>query len=163
MNTDPTGVVQCNYSLWFGWRYSTDTQKKRMTRLGDRFTWAGKSYNVLVSDMDRIFDANQAMSTHPDRDGKLRAVRAQDDPAAAVGWAGGGTSVTNANWSTNLGSDRSPVDLNFAFDDASVLRYDSVLYENDPRMDRIPDLTNSNDTPDPDRPPMWGRHVPSGR
>lgn len=137
--------IGSNYSLWFGWRYLTGSEKG-MYKVGDRFTWMGDGYRVLISDEDRLFSSSD-QSTHPDRIGVMKFEGPhQNAPNPFPGWNLYGLFVTYSKWTTNgMGGARvrGPLDLNYAYDDGAVLRFDRVGFE-DERMGYIPDFATKN-------------------
>ncbi len=141
--TQVSANVNANYMIWFGWRFTTGDEKG-MNRVGDRFTWRGDSYRLLLSDEDRLFSSSD-QSTHPDPAGRLKFEGPfQDAVNPWPGWNLYGLYVTYSKWTTNgMGGARvrGPLDLNYAFDDGAVLRFNGVGFEDD-RMGYVPDFAN---------------------
>jgi prepilin-type N-terminal cleavage/methylation domain-containing protein len=133
--------------LWGGWAY---TGRPGMKKIGDRFAAVSRPsgrvnrYSLLVGDIDT--QEATLYCTHPDdRYGNpnLVPLATQDEP-----WAFGGLVTTTIWWrsSDQPPIRRSPVDLNFAYDDGSVKRVDQVLYRPwvpDDRMAFIPNNHNN--------------------
>jgi prepilin-type N-terminal cleavage/methylation domain-containing protein len=148
--------VYGNTALWFDWGYlanlkwginenvqgqraralATGTELERMSRLGDRFEWAGKRYNLLVSDIDlyRYWNNGGGCQTaHPDAGAglmynavviRLNIIAEAAYPHTASFWHG-------------PDSRRGGVDHNYAYDDGSV-RLVTGIARQDPRLDRVP-------------------------
>ncbi len=146
------------YNLWFGWKYGYGSSPKYpgMQKLGDRWTWADRSFRWLASDLDELLgDRPQATATHPDEDGVMSNVVAQDlEPAAtdAVNTAIG-RRITYSAWYTPNGTGkRGLIDTNFASDDGAVVRFTRVKVR-DERMTEVPDFNNGDN-------PAWMVHLP---
>jgi hypothetical protein len=160
--TVPDNAIYANYYLWFGWRFfhggnvsaggtqlsSRGDHERGMYRLGDRFTYNTLSFNVLISDGDRLTPDFQD-GGHPDRPGYMIKFPAiQDAVNPWPGWNLHGAYATLSYWtSQNTGHRRGEVDLNYGFDDASVLRLDLVKIGDD-RLESVQvSSTNPNVTP----------------
>ena len=146
--------VRTAYQLWFGWRY-IKAGEKGMHRLGDSFTWTytgtgGASYsqafNVLATDWDYVAipsGAGRTISSHADREGRMELERYENEPVNQVGavapGAPGGALWTAIRW-VYAPARRPPIDLNYAFDDLSVLRLDELDWEeaSEPRTVAVP-------------------------
>jgi len=143
--TDPTSYVWSNYALWYGWAYRG--QSHGMRRMGDRITYDDHRYALLASDWDAWapdFDRSAepyTMSTHPDKNGRLRQQVYQNVEYPIVGNPTIGTpaiKVTSSFWD---GWTRGPLDNNFVYDDGSVRGIvDSGLH--DSRLDGLPYFLN---------------------
>jgi type II secretory pathway pseudopilin PulG len=64
----PDEFVYGNTALWFSWRYTDGTTPQPgMYKLGDRFEWRGRAYNIMVSDIDLVRPSPTGNQTaHPD-------------------------------------------------------------------------------------------------
>ncbi len=124
----PSAWMISPYVMYFGFRY-INMGDKGLNKLGDRWSWQGRTSNVLVSDWS-ILGArdDNAGASHPDREGLLfpQVLRS-------------GTLVLS-RWITEFGQNneqRPPLDLNYAYTDLSVPRFTSVLWQDD-RMTEVP-------------------------
>src|ERR1041385_8131789 len=108
-----------------------------MFRLGDRFTYNDARFNVLITDGDRL-TANFQDGGHPDRPGyMIRSPAYQDALNTNVPWNVQGTYATISYWtSQNTGHRRGEVDLNYGFDDGSVIR-ESLVKIGHERMEAV--------------------------
>lgn len=62
----PDSMIEASYMLLWGWGYNLPGgREKFMNRLGDRFTYRGKGYSLLIGDMDLIYPSGLSAS-HPD-------------------------------------------------------------------------------------------------
>ncbi len=128
--------VYGSYSMYFGMSY---TGQKGMKKLGDRWTWTDATYetparnyslNAFVGDHDIIYSepvaaADQlAQGGHPDADNKMHVLIQNN------------ASNTFSAWNMTGGYKRGTIELNFAGDDAGVVRYDKVTYDDD-RMAKV--------------------------
>jgi prepilin-type N-terminal cleavage/methylation domain-containing protein len=122
------------YWMFFGWRFTGSSGGPGMMRLGDRWTWREKAYNVFVADFDVVTQPNGTWSTHPDADQVLRLDAAQDRGAAP--------SYTVSNWLAS-GHSRGLTDMNIGYSDGAVQRMSAVQHsvaatgERDERMDQV--------------------------
>jgi len=174
-NADIDSFVYTPYTLWFSWCYRGEGQSARgMNRVGDRFTFYNpyleltNTFDVLVSDLDRVAPSNVTLNSHPDDADRLIEVKWQDHPF--FGFEGLGTvKLTLAGWATNdkgqTGDwDRGLTDMNTGFADGSVSRYDKVddldeIYD-DGRLARVPEYQrHANDVRDNG----WWNHLPPAR
>ena len=124
---DDTDVF-VSYSLWYGGGFS---QEKAMRKLGDRFTWthlyAGgrtvtQSFELLAGDVDVIRGAgNLAYASHPDYDGVLVNNPIQDARQIYH-------KQTSSHWGAGVPM-RGAIDLNFAYQDGSVIGYKEVPFQ----------------------------------
>ena len=140
---DSDAVVTANYDLYFGMRfYDGGVPQKGMKRQGDRLVWKDEPFNVLVMDHERIFDGYWAMSSHPDKDGKLALSIWQNRFAVDSGVEGvGALKFTASRWDTIGNSDRGPVDINVGLSDGSVRRFNDFARDqwlDDPRVSTVP-------------------------
>jgi len=155
--TVPDNAIYATYYLWFGWRFhkggrvwvngqpigSPVSSERGMYRLGDRFTYGSVSFNLLLSDGDRL-STNYQDGFHPDRQGRMYSWPAfQDVVNPWPGWNTHGAFATWTGWSTqNTGVSRGEVDLNYAWDDGAVTRLARVIV-GDPRVETVPGSNNS--------------------
>jgi prepilin-type N-terminal cleavage/methylation domain-containing protein len=132
--------VFAGYDLWFGWRY-TVAGEKGMTRMGARFTWGTRSFNLLAGDYDIVNDGLTAYGSHPDRDGLMTNVKLQNQ---------------YSQWRATNAKPRGLIDMNFAYDDGSVRRLGGVATTPaaDDRIFRLPYQSQGGSTA------TIGTHVP---
>jgi prepilin-type N-terminal cleavage/methylation domain-containing protein len=153
-----------NYELWFGMRYKAQGGQG-MLRIGDRFTWNENStpakehrFNVLVSCEEKSDSGNGQCNAHPDSNGVTKFYTAQNS-ATSDGWGYGNTTTdgkyTLSRWVAF--APRGVFDLNYAFDDNSVQRFDEVLMGEEPRMEKVPWVANGAATTS-----LW-THLPTTR
>jgi prepilin-type N-terminal cleavage/methylation domain-containing protein len=107
------------YWMFFGWNYTgAKNGGPGMRRIGDRWTYGGSKFDVLVQDMD-VVQAGPSISqwvSHPDTNGVLTPLSSSDkDPP----W------TTASHWVAAT-LDRGTVDLNFGAADCSVIRYRDI-------------------------------------
>jgi prepilin-type N-terminal cleavage/methylation domain-containing protein len=151
--------IRSPYVLWFGWRYVTawDPNERGMYRVGDQFTWRGKSFAVLASDWDlRDKPAQRSLSSHPDYAGEMALKKYQNetDPNAISTW-------THALWEV-FKYQRAPLDLNYAMSDLSVQRLNGVRWDEDAfrqgdsRVDPVPYQRDGNGFT-----PEWRVYIPA--
>ena len=129
--------------LWYGWYFSG---QPGMMKVGDGFVGrdvrTGRSgrYSVLASDFGKalaIGADRRSQSSHPDRDGKLYEVVLQNDGYVESPPIGEAVRCVISFWGRFDGVLWGPVDLNYAFDDASVTRYKDVKAPFDDRLSVI--------------------------
>ena len=130
VNTRSGSFVYTPYALWFGWRFAGE---KGMFKLGDRFTWRGSSFSLLLGDLDMVYDNSSALGAHPDDANLMPRVVLQDEPSPYP-FLAPGTNIGNANsvvsWYWLFGSHiRGLVDLNFLTDDGAVVRHSRIAWE----------------------------------
>jgi competence protein ComGC len=157
-----TTLILSTYDLWFGWAYRNGPQVYRgLYRLGGRFEWQPATgerltFDVLMGDQtDRLPAWTGA--THPDQLGILAPEFREDESNP---WTAGGMlpgevigDVTYSMWS---GTSRGLVDMNFAFQDGSVLRYPDTKPQQDSLLEEVPTYSN-------DRAPGRVRQIPPAR
>ena len=153
--------VYGNTAIWFDWRYITDvtyainqnvngtrvramssaTELERMRRLGDRFEWKNRRYNLLVSDIDlyRPWSVG-AQTAHPD----VSAGIMHNAVFIRVNIAAGAALPHTASFWYSPSSRRGTVDHNYAYDDNSV-RLVTGIDRQDPRLDAVPATFNNRD------------------
>ena len=151
-HTEPDINVEASYMMLWGWQYKPaaagnspglpggGAAQTGMFKLGDRFEWRegnrNSFYRVLAADMDLIYaEAGSIQGSHPDRDQpSMWQLVAVEAPGF---WPRNNLS----RWVNNM-RDRGLADLNFVYDDGSVLRLDGLLgwqwNRRDPRLDRLP-------------------------
>jgi prepilin-type N-terminal cleavage/methylation domain-containing protein len=142
-----------NQATWFGWYYTSGTNQtasgiagatrhQGMEKMGDRFEWGGREFNLLIADWDlyRRWDTSgpNAQAGHPDRkvmwNWLAKRVQLFD------------SSLTLSFWQSPqpLGPEgRGTLDNNFGYDDGSVRRVTDIELEDD-RMVLVPNA-QSND------------------
>lgn len=122
--------VLATYALWYSFYWETGIDKA-MFKLGDRFTYAGEPYSLLVSDWDGNYTGNNStVSTHQDRDGVMfnYVTRNEPNPTNQAKW-------TVSLWHSGLNNRRGPIDRNDGYDDGSVRRTsDIAAEEGDPSL-----------------------------
>jgi prepilin-type N-terminal cleavage/methylation domain-containing protein len=117
-----------SYGLWYGWKFRTEP--KAMLRVGDRFSYQGDSFNILVADYDKIHaGGNSVHSSHPDYDDVVSPLHYQDKTEPPY-------TFTVSIWYAGGTIGRGPIDRNVLFDDMAVMRYNRVI-RNDPRLTRV--------------------------
>jgi prepilin-type N-terminal cleavage/methylation domain-containing protein len=141
----PATNVFLPYDLWFSVKFAGNAS---MYRLGDRWGWDGRRFRVLASDNDGLrIEGDNARCAHPDAAGVLRfgyTINGDDGPFSGVN--------TGARWAGSPWR-RGPVDLNYAYDDGSVLRLLDVMYakagdpDEDNRIVGVPHYTDGNPPP----------------
>ena len=125
-------TIHGSYDYWSNWRYTADENDQGMDKLGDAFTWTNKldtetivyTFDLLASDREVIGYNEQTQSTHPDRDGKLHQVRAQNQPNP---W--GSVDTFTIGWWRMWDHRRGLVDRNFAASDGSVQRLANLVVQ----------------------------------
>ena len=142
--------IYSSYALWFGWKWQdAGSATKGMFRIGDRFDWIGKDFNLLASDMSVADDSGYGYGNHPD-DREVwvhKAWRGETGPSPLP------IKYTLAWWTG--GANRGTLDLNFGYQDGSVLRISGVKF----------DRGHPNNAGEPTRDermakaPYWGNHA----
>lgn len=145
-------ALDASYVMFWSWQYkSQDTTYKGMFKVGDRFTYHDLlapdpantlvSFNVLAGDEDLAWGAGGgAYASHPDREPQLMALQIVDGDMVF------GERLKVGRWGNVGNLQRGLLDLNFAFADGSVGRYDGVTRvdlnrdnpQRDDRMARVP-------------------------
>jgi len=136
--------IYSSISYWAGWRYKEPTGLKGMRKLGDGFEWDEQTFRMISSDHDLVAIAqSNVQSKHPDADGvmynQVLQNEMQFDYYSTV-------RLTYSTWTGNLGIwRRGPIDMNVAFDDGSVRRYNTVPADarDHERMTRIPEYNDA--------------------
>ena len=151
LNTD--GAADASYNMWWGWQYepinsnpTTDNggAAPGMHKVGDRWGWDNERYDTLVGDFDLTADGVQG--SHPDDEGAMAPVVAQNQSFAGVGVGDAQVAGLTFSFYVRQGAPgRGLIDMNHAFSDGSVARYDGVQQnrgpgdkQHDARMDRVP-------------------------
>ncbi len=150
-DTDLDSEVWSNYQLWFGFQYrQSNVRKKGLFRMGDRFEWDGGFYSLLASDQDMIdHDSSRKFGwgTHPDKEGlwvpqvqnnvlnsRITTIPVIQEPVSTD------KKYVQSRW---VGTDmRGPLDMNFAYDDGSVQKYNNVKVDDRERMDHLPEYSD---------------------
>jgi prepilin-type N-terminal cleavage/methylation domain-containing protein len=148
---DEDTTACASYNLWFGYRYKGH---QGMYRIGDRMTWQDTAnwgpndykglwrFDLLVGDVESnntnlgAHNNFNTRSSHPDKSGILLDTVVQNGP---WGLFVAGAKFTLSFWESGRG--RGPVDLNFASQDGSVVRYTDVKFDRfgkDERMAYVP-------------------------
>ena len=164
----PDTVTFATYVPWFGARYLGDPG---MLRIGQKLTWTSSDGSVqrriglLASDQNIFYTGNAAgasISSHPDHGGIMANELVQDkdasgtlDPPFALPSSPGSLNSTLARWYSRTTKERGLLDLNFAYDDNSVQRYNSVGVD-DPRFNGSPGPHYFNSKNQPD----WAHRLP---
>lgn len=123
-----------SYSMWFGWRYGSTSGGAGMIRLGDRWVWNKQRYNLIAADYSMPRSQTPgAYSSHPDN--ALLAPSFINYEVFPLGgfWAG-------SYWHRPGSPVHEPLDMNYGYDDGSVLRLASLKFENDTRVDEVPNF-----------------------
>jgi prepilin-type N-terminal cleavage/methylation domain-containing protein len=132
VNSKPDSFINSNYSPWFGFGFPDNPG---MFKLGDRLGWDNRKFSVVAGDWDHVLRGGpNYYGSHPDSSGRMTHSVLQDQGLPA------GLKWTLSRWELNGDYRRLPVDLNYAFDNGAVQRYDSVLYDKDERMYPFPFL-----------------------
>jgi len=157
-----TTLILSTYDLWFGWAYRSGARVHRgLYRLGGRFEWQPavgnrRAFDVLMGDQTDTLPL-WAGATHPDQRGTLTPEFREDEsnPWTADGMLPGEV-IGDVTYSMWVGASRGRIDMNFAFQDGSVLRYRDVEPQLDPRLEEVPTYSN-------DRAPGRVRQLPPAR
>jgi prepilin-type N-terminal cleavage/methylation domain-containing protein len=164
----PDENVAASYTLWWGWKYdvpsrtsvnaqqgSINTSQARsgagMFKMGDKWSWMGERFRLLIGDFDLGLggnDANPVQGSHPDDEGKMSSFVFKYQPLFGTG---AGIPITASLWMRPGGSDRGLIDTNY--DDGSVARFDKVVgwqdreeSRRDRRMTLVPNMANQQQT-----------------
>ena len=147
-DTAPNADVLQTYLSWYGWRYQDSTSGgggrlvAGMYRLGDGFEWRDRRYRLLSSDADQYQNDNRILfSSHPDRDG-LMVPQVLENEGGVPDLAG---NIYVSRWTRTV-LERGPLDLNFAYDDGSVIRVPDLKVNDEERTVAIPHLAVVNAT-----------------
>ena len=133
------------YSIWFDFWYSGDAAHcAPMKKLGQRFKWQphldamNEVYNfgLNASDLDQARGSGLTWTNHPDDAGILQQVVREGADYVVQGTGIEGRQFSTW-WEDSAGRRRGGVDLNYAYDDGSVLRLDRVGWTEWDQYDRI--------------------------
>lgn len=139
---DPAGTyILSSYNMWFDWAYLGVQGGAGMKKLGDRWTFAGKKYSVLVNDYDNYFNGQNRACSHPDDEGLLEN-NVQDHVVNPFTQS----FFTISVWRREGSRIRGPLDLNYAYDDGSVRRLDKLVHNDLERVDVVGLTHNATDT-----------------
>ena len=123
--TSTSRRVEADYLLGWSWGYSGET---RMRRLGQCFTYNGKSYKMLIGDLAFHNSGTLGVeSGHPDLDRSLSPAIYTDDNYTLSRWQGTG---------------HGKVDLQYGFDDGSTSRYSWAADGAHQGLEFVPGWTN---------------------
>ena len=137
------------YNLWFGYRYNGHPG---MVKVGGKLTWAqpGMQWEgaLLASDRDSTYVwARHSQTSHPDYDGVATSVVLQNGLLQNGHTSDLPFKLTISTWLVD--GNRSPqprgaVDLNFAYEDGSVRRFNNVVFDRSKTvMAYIPESTTN--------------------
>jgi len=140
--------IYSSIPYWAGWRYNTPTGLKGMRKLGDGFEWEGRTFRMIASDHDAISEMDGwVQSKHPDDDGVMFNQVLQNESSF---YMNGIVRLTYSTWTVDLAGDiriwrRGLIDMNVAFDDGSVVRYNDVPADTreDDRMAWVPNFSDA--------------------
>ena len=160
--------VYSSIAYWAGWRYrapappiasagGTDVNdptakgaaQKGMRKLGEGFEWDGRTFRMIASDHDAISELNNwVQSKHPDADGVMYNQVLQNETSF---YLNGIVRLTYSTWTVEVAGDsgatwrRGLLDMNAAFDDGSVVRYNDVPADTqkDDRMAWVPNFSDA--------------------
>lgn len=132
---EPDAQLFCNFNIYTGLPRG-DASQSVMNRVGERFEFTDtlsepgveREYRFSVLACDRDMNWNWSAASHPDRIGFIFRQVYQNDPR----W---NPPMTLAQWG-RWGKKSRPVDLNYAYEDLSVRRYDGVTRD-DERMAKV--------------------------
>ena len=138
-------IVFAPYNLWWDFKYANG---RAMTKLGDRWSVGKDEFEVLVGDRDLVRPAPgngasgpEAQSSHADdvyERGVLHAVVLQNQQAPWLITTGENTTLAMWYSGENTTAQRGMVDDNFGMSDLSVLRFNRVVWNSDPRLRKAP-------------------------
>ena len=132
---------------WFGYGFfpADGPVERGMFRVGDRFSWQGQSFNVLVSDADDVAPSlNLVAGSHPD-DADVQV------PYVLKNELNAPFRYTYSRWAAlnTMVSRRGRLDTNYAYDDGAVHRYTKVAWDegepggNGDRMVKVPTYSDA--------------------
>ncbi len=128
-NSTANTIVETSYSLFFGSQFKEEgtggALLKGMFRLGDRWEWENRMFNVVSVDYDAL-DQTLAVTytSHPDGEGAGAPQVRQDE----AGVAGTGNVHTFTRW-IFTGYKRPPIDTLYALADGSVGLYEQITWD----------------------------------
>lgn len=155
-DTAPEDIVFRNSHQWAGFRWFGHAG---MNKLGNTLHWTDDVYypqprsfkfRLLASDRDFInLEQRIVDSSHPDDEGLLENMSWQsEDVSGGFGvLADTALQATYSGWYRLGDPYRGKSDLNYAYDDGSVQRFDGVLHQGDERMTRVPHFANITGVP----------------
>lgn len=125
-------------ALWFGYQYTNDssTSPKGMYRLGDRWTWNDQSFDVVASDIVSQDPGWGGHDSHPDYDG-VAYNDVKDSGPGELPWGSPAATDTWTRWIG--GTNRGPVDANYALQDGSVRRILAIEHDTNPQIPEMAD------------------------
>ena len=138
-DVDVNSTAWTSRMIWYGWYFSG---QPGMMKVSDGFVGrdvrTGRSgrYSVLASDFGKALEIGadtRSQSSHPDRDGRLYQVVLQNDGYVESPPIGEAVRCVISFWGRFEGL-WGPSDLNYAFEDASVTRYNEVRAPFDDRL-----------------------------
>jgi len=145
-------IVFANYVYYAGWSFNGF---RGMKRLGDRFEgWIDPDsvethrYNIIAGDRDG-WQTNTVTASHPDDKGMTSLEIRQNAPNPWTPVPAGMGTYTLSYWINPAGPQRGDLDLNFAFDDGSVSRFNKVEMKSVERMGRVPVYNDNAQRQDP--------------
>lgn len=105
-------TVVTSYNLWHGWR--TGSNEKALNKPNDRWTYEGRTYDVLAGDYEHYAAENLTIySSHPDQLNQMSSYAVEADDVATSDWY-------------KAGEARGLLDLNSVYTDGAVSRYNGV-------------------------------------
>jgi prepilin-type N-terminal cleavage/methylation domain-containing protein len=150
----PNAEVYGSYNLWFWVRFQS-RNSRGMYKVGDRWTWTNNDsgqpieyrFNYLASDRDRFLNVEWVANPHPDSSGTTSLVEWKEPSSPADSAPPNERIYAQAEWNTvgRNRTDRGLIDMNFASDDTSVIRYNAVAHDEWRKVERttrVPSLTN---------------------
>jgi type II secretory pathway pseudopilin PulG len=140
VETVPSTLVFGSYAMYFGWTFTHATRGgPGMHRVGDTWTWDNRQYNVLLGDMELLWNPANITSTHPDLGGGRAPILTSStiDHEPVPVYLGNGT---QSYWVSGT-RDRGLLDMNYTYEDGSVRRFDQVEVQDD-RHEATPYYSN---------------------
>ncbi|MHC4884130.1 MAG: type II secretion system protein [Planctomycetota bacterium] len=129
MDLSYTESVYVPYELWYGCAWSkdasgNDNRDRRMYKVGQRPTWGGMKFSILMADLDHLSTSTN-FSAHQNEEGSLEA------------WHDASATYWRAGWKVKVSTPvRGIVDRNFLRDDGSVRSMNGLIPE-DPQLSRL--------------------------
>lgn len=156
--THPNSAVFASYNLYFGYGYNGNGG---MRKIGEKVTYTNNSaspprtyrFTVIAADQDVILSTLAwAHSSHPDADGIMHNRYFQDQPDNDRSIGGVGIlapQMVLSWWESPRNHRRGPIEMNTAFADGSVTRYNGVEWDaghpqepSDERMVGVPEFSD---------------------
>ena len=124
--------ILASYYMWFDWQVKGADGGPGMKKLGDRWTYRGRRYSLLVSDYDSYINNANLAASHPDDRRLWNNVQERTlNPFTT-------SLFTISVWKRDGSRARDPLDLNFGYADGSVRRLNEALDRGrDDRMDTV--------------------------